>query len=233
MRNFILLFLSFLLSGCASRFILPSQRFLSPETQGGGFKTSIELHKTTAHEAKLAGGDNGIEGVSYQDISRSGYQFSSGVFDQFDLVWSHIASGNSLIGGKYQAIGGDRGGNGTKLSFAYLVGGNTHESDKKDIEFTLNAQEFWGLYGLRINQFFMPYASLGYGKYNYRAKVKKGFFSGERPRIRSDIYFLMAGGEFNIQGFIFKIETGLQVLETSKTNDKWAYSTGFSLGYGW
>ncbi|HLT22467.1 MAG TPA: hypothetical protein VKZ84_03455, partial [Bacteriovoracaceae bacterium] len=100
-------------------------------------------------------------------------------------------------------------------------------------EFTLNAQEFWGLYGLRINQFFMPYASLGYGKYNYRAKVKKGFFSGERPRIRSDIYFLMAGGEFNIQGFIFKIETGLQVLETSKTNDKWAYSTGFSLGYGW
>lgn len=234
MNNLILVLISLLfVSSCATRYILPANRFLGPEVQGGGFKTSIELQKSTAHNAKLKADNNGITGVKYEEISRMGYLLSTGLFDSFDIIWSHIGSGNSLVGGKYQFLGGDRTGTGTKLSVAYLVGGNEHESDKKDLEFTLNAQEFWGLYGLRINSFFMPYASLGYGKYNYKAHIKKGFFRGERPKIKSDIYFMMVGGEFNYEGFIFKLETGFQVLESSKTKDEWAYRTGFSLGYGW
>lgn len=233
MKNVPLLFLSLFVTSCATRFILPSQRFLSPEVQGGGFKSSIEMHQTTAHHVKLVGDDEGINGVQYDELTRTGYQFSTGLFDQFDLVWSHVGSANSLIGGKFQALGGDRSGSGTKLSFAYLVGGNKHETDNKDVKFTLNAQEFWALYGLRLNPFFMPYASLGYGKYNYKAQIKKGYYQGERPRIKTDLYFLMVGGELNFEGFIFKLETGTQLLESSKTKDKWAYRTGFSVGYGW
>lgn len=233
MKNISLLCLTFLVSSCATRYILPSQRFLSPETQGGGFKTSIEMQKTTAHQAKLKGEDDGIGGLKYEELSRTAYQLSTGLFDSFDIVWSHIGSGNSLVGGKFQALGGDRGGDGSKLSFAYLVGGNSHESDRKDIEFTLNAQELWGIYGVRLNSFLMPYASLGYGKYNYKGKIKKGIYRGENPKIKSDIYTLMFGGELNFEGFIFKLESGMQLLESTKTKDKWTYRTGFSLGYGW
>lgn len=233
MHKLIPLLFTLLLSSCATRYILPAQRFLSPETQGGGFKTSIELQKTTAHNTKLKGGDGGISGVNYEEISRMGYLLSAGLFDSFDLIWAHIASGNSLVGGKYQFIGGDRSGTGPKLALAYLVGGNQHESDNKDIEFKLNGQELWGIYGLRLNTFFMPYTSLGVGKYDYKAHIKKGAFRGERPKIKSDIYTMMIGGEVNFEGFIFKLETGMQLLESSKTKDKWSYRTGFSLGYGW
>lgn len=234
MKTLLLLITTLILSGCATRFILPSQRFLSPEVQGGGFKSSIELQKTTAHLARLKGNNDGINGLAYDEISRTAYQFSTGLFDQFDIIWSHIGSANSLIGGKFQFIGSAKGGgDGHKLSFAYLVGGNRHESDKKDIEFRLNAQEYWGIYGYRLNPFFMPYFSFGLGQYKYRGHVKKGFYAGERPRIKSDVYMSSLGLEINYQSVFFRLESGFQLIESTKTNDKWAMRTGFGLGYSW
>lgn len=234
MKTLFLLITLLLLSGCATRFILPSQRFLSPEVQGGGLKSTIEIQKTTAHLARLKGGDEGIKGLAYDEISRTAYQFSTGLFDQFDLVWSHIGSANSLIGGKYQFIGSAKGGGeGHKLSLAYLVGGNEHESDNKDIEFRLNAQEFWGIYGYRMNPFLMPYASFGLGLYKYRGHIKKGYYSGERPKIKSDLYMSSVGVELNYQSISLRIESGFQLIESSRTSDKWAMRTGFGLGYSW
>ena len=234
MKTLILLITSLILSGCATRFILPSQRFLSPEAQGGGLKSSIEMTKTTAHLGKLKGNVDGIKGVSYEDISRIAYQFNTGLFDQFDLVWSHIGSGNSLIGGKFQFMGGAKGaGDGHKFSMAYLVGGNRHESDKKDIEFKLNAQEYWAIYGYRMNPFFMPYLSVGLGQYKYNAHIKKGYYNGERPKIKSDVYMTSIGAELNYQSIFFRLESGFQLIESSKTNDLWAFRTGFGMGFSW
>lgn len=234
MKKLVLLSFCLLITSCATRFILPNQRFLSPEVQGGALKTSIELHKTSAHEAKLRGTDQGIVGVSYQEISRSAYQFSTGLFDQLDLVWTHVGSGNSLIGAKFQLVGSGRGsGAGSKFSLAYLVGGNEHESEDKSLTMKLNAQEVWAIWGLRFNEFIMPYASFGYGSYQYKGQIKRGAFAGEAPRIGSDLYTLMLGMEAQFQGFIFKLESGGQLIESSKTKDKWAYMTGFSLGFAW
>lgn len=234
MRNLVLLSFTLLLTSCATRFILPTQRFIGPEVQGGALKTSIEVQKVTAHEAKLKGTNDGIEGVKYDDLSRMGYQLSTGLFERLDLVWSHLGSGNSLVGGKFQLIGDGRGsGAGTKLSIAYLVGGNEHENDDKSLDMRLNAQEFWVVGGLRINEFIMPYTSFGYGNYSYKAQIKKGAFTGEEPRIKSSLYTLMVGAEAQFEGVIFKLETGTQLIESTKTKDKWSYRTGFSLGYGW
>lgn len=234
MKNLILVFFSFVISGCASRYLLPGPRLITPEAQGGDFKTSIELSKTTGHLLKLKGGYEYIEGVAYSDLPRTGYQLSTGLFERFDFIWSHQASANSLVGGKYQMLGSTRGGGtGSKLALAYLVGGNEHESDAKDIEFKLNAQEFWAIYGYRLNPMFMPYSSLSFGKYNYKAQIKRGYYQGEKPRIHSDLYSWMIGGELNIEGFFLKLETGFQLLESTKTRDKWASRTGFSAGYSW
>lgn len=234
MDKLILVLFSFLIVSCATRFILPAQRFLGPEVQGGGLRSSIEMSTSNAHLGKLQGTFDGIKGVSYEEIQRTGYHFATGLFDSFDFIWSHIASGNSLVGAKFQALGSPRGaGDGAKLSFAYFVGGNEHEPSEKDIQFKLNAQEFWAIYGYRLNPMFMPYVSAGFSKYNYKAQVKTGDFQGEKPRIRSDIYSLMLGGELNFEAIFLRLETGMQLLESTKTKDKWTHRTGLSLGYSW
>lgn len=60
------------------------------------------------------------EGVFYQEIPRTGFLYSNSFFESLDLIWSHVGSGNSMLGGKLQLIGSSRTANATghKLALA-------------------------------------------------------------------------------------------------------------------
>lgn len=237
MRFLLLLCLIFLVS-CATKYIVPGNRFITPETQGGGFRGQLELQQTSGNQLSIDTTNGSVkDGVVYQDVSRMGFLYSNSLFDPFDLYWTHIGSGNSMLGGKFQFIGGSRTSNSTghKMSIAASIGGNEHETDNKKVEFELTGQEFLLLYGYRINTNVLFYSSLSHAKYNFDGKIKSNdpSLNGARPDIDTKINSLSGGGEFSWEWAFLKLEMTYQQLATSQTKDKDRFVFGYSVGVSW
>lgn len=237
MRSILLLSLCFLV-GCATKYIVPGNRFITPETQGGAFRGQVEFQQTGATQLSANLRNASIDdGVVYSEISRSGFLFSNSLFDRFDLVWSHTGSANSMLGGKVQIIGAPRTGNaaGHKLSAGFLFGGNEHETDDESVEFELSGREFLVMYGYRINENILPYSSFSYASYDFSGKVSSNDSSidGLEPEYVTDVKSLSGGLEFTLDAFFLKLEATYQQLATDDTKDKERFMFGYSLGISW
>ena len=237
MKLLILFILLFLVS-CATKYIVPGNRFITPESQGGAFRGQVELQQTSGNQLAIDTSNNSIDdGVVYSDISRMGFLYSNSIFDPFDLYWTHIGSGNSMLGGKFQFIGGSRSSNSTghKMSIAASIGGNEHESNDKKVEFELTGQEFLLLYGFRFSPNVLLYSSLSHAKYNFDAKIRSSSpsLNGARPNIDTKINSLSGGGELSYEAFFVKLEMTYQQLATTDTKDKSRFIFGYSLGMSW
>lgn len=231
------LFLSLFFSyGCATKYILPGNRFITPESQGGAFKGQIEYQKTGANHLTV-NGENGSadDGVLYSDVQRLGFLFSNSLFNQFDLVWSHTGGGNSMLGGKLQIIGASRSekGAGHKAALGMLLGGNEHETQTKSIEFELTGKEYIFLYGYRINESIFPYASLSLSSYTFTGVIRQGSLNGQKPNMTTDSRAFSTGVEFSLDALFAKLETTYQQLQTTNTKEKTRFAFGFSVGYSW
>jgi hypothetical protein len=235
MKNLILLSLVFV-SSCATKYIIPGNRFMTPESQGGAMRGQIELQQTGANQLRINTSNRDVDsGVKYEDVRRMGFLLSNSLFDQFDVVWSHTGGGNSLLGGKLQLMGASRSGNGTghKAAISVLVGGNEHEDDEDSIEFELSGREYLLLYGYRISENILPYASFSYATFNFEGDIKKGFLRGRDPEMVTDSKSLNTGVEFALENFFIKTELTYQQLETSDTKDRKRFIFGYSVGYSW
>ncbi|MFP5386935.1 MAG: hypothetical protein ACLGHN_12700 [Bacteriovoracia bacterium] len=235
MRNFILISL-FFVSSCATKYIIPGNRFITPESQGGIFQGQLELQQTGATLATIDTSSGTVnEGVRYKEVARTGFLLSGSLFNQFDLVWSHTGSSNSMIGGKFQFFGDPRSGKGAghKAALALLMGGNEHESEEEDVEFELTSREYLILYGFRISENIFPYTSFSYATYNFRGKITSGSLNGLRPEFVSDSRALNIGTEFSIESFFAKIEFTYQRLATSDTKESERKLMGLSMGFSW
>ena len=225
------------LAGCATKYIVPANRFITPETQGGAFRGQFEFQQTSANQLTV-NTENGTveEGVLYEDVSRAGFLYSNSFFEQFDVFWSHTGSANSMLGGKLQVMGGSRTSNsaGHKLSLALAFGGNEHETDDSSVEFELSGREFLVLYGYRINESFLPYGSLSYATYEFDGTIKvSGPLNGLRPQYTTTSTALNGGIEFSIDAFMAKLEATYQQLQTEDTKDKIGFRIGYALGFSW
>lgn len=226
----------FIFSGCATKYVVPGNRFITPETQGGMFNTQMEYQQTEGTQVTI-NTDNGSvqDGVYYSPLRRSGFQFSSSLLEQIDFLWSHTGSSNSMLGVKVQLLGASRSskGSGHKLGLAFLGGNNSHETDDKAVEFTLSGTEYLLLYGYRMNEFLLPYLGLSYATYDFSGSIKSSnpALNGQRPEYGTTSRSLFLGSEFSIGVLTSKLETSYQQLFTQKTSAEDRLTFGYSVGF--
>jgi hypothetical protein len=226
------------LSGCATKYILPGNRFITPETQGSIFLGQIEYQQAGANQLIIDTSNGTVDaGVLYEDVIRSGFLMSNSLFDSFDFVWSHTGGGNSMLGGKLQFLGGSRSGNaaGHKGSLAILAGGNDYETDDKTIKFNLGGTEYLALYGFRLNPAVLTYSSFSYATYEFKGIINSSdpTLDGLTPGLQSQLFTLSGGLELTYSPFITKLEASYQQLQTSDSKDKSSFIFGYSFGFNW
>jgi hypothetical protein len=234
----LLIFSLMSLVSCATKYVVPGNRFITPETQGGAFRGQFEIQITKGQELTIDTSQGSIEeGVLYQEIPRTGFLYSNSFFESLDLIWSHVGSGNSMLGGKLQLIGSSRTANATghKLALAALIGGNEHETDDESVEFNLGGQEVMLIYGYRINENVLPYAGLSRSTYKFTGIINMPGTSlnGKEPELDTTINALNGGVELSYNAFFAKIEGSYQQITTTDTKDKEGFLVGYSLGFSW
>lgn len=218
--------------------MLPGNRFLTPESQGEAFRGQVEVQKTTGNELSIDTTNNSIdEGVLYSQVSRTGFLFSNSMFNQFDLFWSHVAGANSMLGGKFQFLGGSRVSKslGHKMSLAAAIGSNEHETDDGVVEFNLGGQEYMLLYGYRFVEEILAYASLSQANYIFDGTINSSNaqLDGLRPNINTRIMSISGGVEASVNPVFAKLEFTYQSLNSEKTKARTHFITGLSIGVSW
>lgn len=235
MRLFLILIL-FLFGSCATKYIIPGNRFITPESQGGIFHGQVEIQQTSANQLTIDTRNDSIhDGVLYDQKTRTGFLISDSIFDNFDFIWSHTGSANSLLGGKLQVLGDPRLAKtaGHKMSMVALFGGNEHETDDRSVEFDLAGQEILLIYGYRFTENVLPYLSFSRAAYDFSGKIKKGPLNGQEPHLRTTSNALNVGVEFAHLAFFAKFETTYQQLTTTDTKGRDKFMFGYSVGYSW
>lgn len=237
MDKFYLTLLIFLCTSCATKYLLPGNRFMTPETNGGALKGQVELQQTSATQLALNIPENEVEGVVYETIARSGFMYSNSFFDSLDLYWSHVASANSLLGGKLQVLGGSKASKavGHKLALAAGFGANEHESDDGAVEFKLGGNELYLLYGYRFTDIILVYSSLSRALYQFDGIYQGSIpaLQGLRPKIKTSITGANGGVELSFGPFVGKLEATYQELSSTDTKKLAQFHYGWTLGYSW
>lgn len=226
------------LGGCATKYMLPTNRFITPETQGGFIRGQLELQKTMGKNAKIDTSNNTVdEGVVYEDIDLTGYAMAFSFAEAFDLMWNHVGNSVSLVGGKYQFLGGSRASKATdhKLAAVFLFGANKHTTDDESAKFRLAGQEIAVIYGYRFAPFVMPYVSLDRSTYSFDGTLysSNANLNGASPSFKTTILSLNMGSEFNLDSFYLKLEYTYQMITTSDTKKINASTFGAAFGVTW
>lgn len=211
---------------------------MTPESEGGAFNSRFEFQLAQGNQLTADLSNGSVEdGVLNQQISRSGYLFSTSFFEQFDFFWSHTGSANSLFGGKFQFLGPSRkGGAGHKMAITAALGGNEHEIEgSTNVKFELTGQEFQLLYGYRFSEYVLLYTNLSYSTYNFSAIVDSIdiIIDGLEPKYQTNIYAIYAGMEIDLGPFFGKAECGYQQLQTTYTKTEAHFIYGYSFGLSW
>jgi hypothetical protein len=227
-----------ILGGCATKYLVPTNRFMTPESQGGLFNGQVELQNTQAHQLTIITDNGNVDqGVIYSSIPRSGYMLSTSFADAVDFIWSHVGGGNSLGGAKIQFLGTSRTGKGAghKLGAVVLFGGNDYETDDKSVVFQLDAQELMLIYGYRISDNFLPYMSIGRSTYKFSGVISStdANLNGKEPNLQTYVNSLNSGLELDWESILGKAEFSYQQIDTSQTSKKTSMSFGFSIGFNW
>lgn len=235
----LLLFLSLLfLTSCATKYVVPGNRFITPESQGEALRGQFEFQQTNANQLTIDTSNATVdEGVLYSDISRSGFLLSNSLFDQFDLFWSHIGSANSMLGGKFQFIGGSRVSSavGHKMSVGMAFGNNEHESEDESVEFELGGKEYLLLYGYRFSPNVLTYTSFSHATYHFSGDIRSTTpgLNGADPDFETVIQSFSGGLELTYLAAFGKLELTYQQLKTTDTQEKTRIIFGYSIGMSW
>lgn len=233
-----ILILLFISSGCATKYVLPGNRFISPESVGGGLKVQAEIQQEAAKLATLdvSGGQTNNR-LQYSDQTRMGYFFGISLFEQMDFIWYQAASSVSFIGTRIQLIGGSKTSRtaGHKLSITAAIGGNEHEIDSGDpkIEFDMAGQDFSIIHGYRINEYVMFYDTLSLTNISFDGtlKSKDPLFDGLEVNSSVKMMGVYAGIELSYNQLMAKLECGYQSIEAKHTPNRSGVRIGYAFGY--
>ncbi len=232
-------FFLFLLGGCATKYIIPGNRFLTPESQGGNLRSHFEFQQSSANQLTADVTNASIkDGVTQQIISRSGFLFGTSLYESADFFWSHTGASNSLFGVKLQLVGASKAANGTghKLAFAASLGANEHETDGTNtVEFELTGKEFNLLYGYRFSENLLVYSNLSHATYNFMGQIRSSdpMINGLEPEYETVAMGLFTGLQLDLGSFYGKAECGYQQLKTTYTPAYNNFLFGYSVGVSW
>ena len=238
MLRIVLLLTLLLQVSCATKYVVPGNRFITPESQGQALRGQFEFQQTNANQLTVDTSQGTVDqGVKYNDISRTGFLLSNSIFDQLDVYWSHIGSANSMVGLKFQFLGDSRVAKtvGHKMSIAGALGENEHETEDTSVEFNLGGKEFLLLYGYRFSDMFMTYSSFSMATYKFDGDIRSSDpgLNGADPQFDTKIQSLSAGLELSWAALFGKLEATYQQLKTTDTKDKSRIIFGYSIGFSW
>lgn len=216
--------------------MLPTNTFITPESQGGVLKGSFEVHQTKGNQVTVKpDGGRGDKGVEYEALKRMGFLLSASLFEKFDVIWSHTGGAPSMLGGKFQFLGEPKEAKaaGHKGALVLGIGGNESEDENGVMDFELQGRTAMGIYGYRFTDFLMPYVNLTFGNYKFEGIFHKGALAGSRPEYTTNILGLTGGLELSYEIVFFKLELTYQQLKSSKSSMETLMSSGFSVGLSW
>ena len=233
-----ILCLLFISTGCATKYVLPGNRFISPESVGGNFKVQAELQQTSAKLASIdvTGGSTNNK-LIYSDKHRMGYFFGTSLMEQVDFIWYQTGGSVSFLGGRFQIMGGSKASKATghKIAVTAALGGNEHEIDSGDpkIEFKMAGQDFSVIHGYRFSENFLLYDSLSFTKINFDGDLKSNNpqFNGLEVNYNTKLIGLFLGTELSYGPVMAKLEAGYQLIQSNHTPDREGYRFGYSVGY--
>ncbi len=237
MKRLLIIYFLLTLGGCATQYILPGNRFATPETQGGFLNNQFEFQQTPGNQLTADLSQGSVEdGVLTQQISRSGFAYATSLFDSFDFFWTHTGASLSLFGAKFQFLGGSKSSKatGNKMALSVATGGNSHEIEgSTQVKFELQGTEAQLLYGYRFSELVMLYSNLSYSSYNFNGEVISTdiTINGLKPSYDTKIYAFYQGLEFDLWSFFGKVECGYQQIQTSNTKDEAHFIYGYSMGF--
>ncbi len=233
MKLILLLFI-FFLTGCATKYMLPGNRFMTPESQGGALTSQVEFQQAKATRLYNNVSNSSSNGVDYEPLTRSGFLFSTSLLDPIDIFWSHVGGGNSLLGIKYQFLGTSRlsKGTGHKMAISAGFGSNEHKTVDQ-ISFELAGKEYQLLYGYRFNEMFLIYSNFSYATYNFKGDIVSSdpAINSLKLNNESSLKSLLSGIEFSIMPFTAKVEIGYQLISTTNSKGYSNFVYGYSLGF--
>ncbi len=212
---------------------------MTPESQGGMFNSQAEFQQTSANELRSDMRNASVkDGVINQVIPRTGFAFSTSLLDQMDLFWSHTGGGNSLLGVKFQFLGGSRTSKamGHKMAFSAAFGGNDYQTAGDNaVEFELKGQEYQFLYGYRFGEMVLLYTNASYARYNFLGTINSSdaTINGLEPQYETKVMSLLSGLELGLGSFFGKAECGYQQLSTSYTKLASHFIYGYAMGVSW
>lgn len=237
MRVYLCLIMLILFTSCASKYVVPGNRFITPESQGGVLAGQIEFQQTAANTLQFDGSNGSLDdGVKYSKPKRSGFMSSTSVLEQVDLIWSNVAEGNSMFGGKFQVLGGSRSSKsiGNKLSIAAMIGSNSYKDEENgQIDFELTGKEAMVIYGYRFIDLVLVYSGLSYSVYDFKGQIYNGPLAGKEPDYKTSVIALNNGVELSYEVVFMKFELSYQMIKTTHTDPMSRLAFGYSVGLSW
>jgi len=219
-------------TGCATKFRFPTNRMISPESVGGSYNGEMELGQQGQAEGKIDVSKPSPYPILLEQRSAMSFFGALSLVDTLDFYWSHTASAPSMVGGRWQLLGGSQltGGAGHSLALTGAFGGNEHEIEgPTNVEFKLSATDFSLIHGYWFSPQWQIFETLAYTNYT----VTGDLTGAEVGKIDDEVKQLTGaiGMALIFKPGKFKFEAAYSSLDWSNSKDKSFISYAVSLGF--
>jgi len=219
------------LTGCATKIRVPLNRMVSPETVGGAMNSEFELSSQQQLEGKVNVSGPAPYPLEFTSATAMGYFAALSLLESVDITWQHTASAPSLVGLKWQFMGGSlqQAGAGNSMAITAAFGGNEHEIDgNPKVEFEAAGTDFALIHGYWLTPNWQVFETLGYASYSY-----KGELSGSTSGDFSDdgkLLTLAGGTALVMRPLKLKLEMAYTQADWSESGKETYLSFAFGLG---
>ena len=208
---------------------------ISPEVIGGG--AAIEFQRIGFSEAKLdfknGRTDNPL--ILAGVVNNRTLYMAAGVSPTVDVFVKVPQESSSLLGIKVQLLGaGSKFRNiSHQFAFTFAIGSERDSFEGPfEIELKSDVRDYSVIYGYRLNQYLLGYASLSLSDYSFRGDVKDGggvLVDDSIDYQAQNVLGAQLGIELGFPSFSLKYEFAIQSIEWSRSEKEVFYSNGLSI----
>lgn len=216
-------------TGCATKLRTPLNRMISPESVGGAMNPEFELSSQVQQEGKVDINASEPFPLKFSDQRAMGYYGALSLAESVDVFWNHTASAPSIVGLKWQFIGGSlrQAGAGNSMAITAGFGGNEHEiDDSPKVEFESSGTDFSLIHGYWFTPNLQVFETLALSKYTFEGKVAgRGDFKDEGTMMTA-----AGGAAFVLRPYRLKVEVAYTQADWSESGKENYLSWAFGLG---
>jgi len=221
---------------CAQRIKIPVNRFITPQTIGGGGE--FEIRQQTLTEGLLDFSNGDIDNpLLMGTANQRGMGLAASLGKSADLSYSVPFESASILAIKVQVLGGSEKAKATGHQLAVSLGmgaeRDTYEGDY-EIKMKYDLSDYAVIHGYSFGNIVI-YEGLAYSNYKFRGKITSlDELNGSNITYVADNTLTLYGGvfwhNFPIKA---KLEFGVQSVEWTNTPRTLYYGFGYSFGITW